>query len=142
MSEESTTPDLAERWRRSFTAFNNGDIDSALSLWGPDPVWDLSPMGLGVYDGLAAVRDFWEDWIGAYDEWEAKAEEILDLGSGVTFAVVLQRGRPIGSSGDVRLRYAAVASWAHGRIVRITNYGDIDEARAAAERLAEDGMQD
>jgi hypothetical protein len=46
-----------------------------------------------------------------------------------------QTGRPARSSGDVRLRYAAVATWVDGVAVRITNYGDIDEARAAAERL-------
>ena len=137
-SEESTTPDLVERWRCSFTAFNRGDIDAALNLWGRDPVWDLSPMGLGVYEGLATIRVFWEDWVGAYEEWKAEPEEILDLGNGVTLAVVVQTGRPAGSSGDVGLRYAAVAVWVDGAIVRITNYTDIDEARAAAERLAEE----
>jgi hypothetical protein len=94
-------------------------------------------MGLGMYEGLPAIRDFWEDWVGAYEEWGAEPEEILDLGSGVTLAVVIQKGRPAGSSGDVHLRYAAVAVWVDGLIVRITNYGEIDEARAAAERLAE-----
>jgi ketosteroid isomerase-like protein len=137
MREESTTSELVERWRRSFSAFNSGDVDAALSLWGPDPVWDLSPMGLGVYEGLPAIRDFWEDWVDAYEEWKAEAEEMLDLGNGVTLAVVIQKGRPVGSSGDVGLRYAAVGVWAEDVIVRITNYGDIDEARAAAERLAD-----
>jgi ketosteroid isomerase-like protein len=138
MPEESTTPDLVERWRGSFVAFNGGDIDAALSLWGPDPVWDLSPMGLGVYDGLAAIRNFWEDWVSAYDEWEAKAEEMLEVGDGVTLAVVIQVGRPTGSRSEVRLRYAAVAMWVDGAIARITNYSDIDEGRAAAERVAEE----
>jgi hypothetical protein len=50
--------------------------------------------------------------------------------------VIIQKGRPAGSGGEVRLRYGAVAVWLDGAIVRITNYGDIDEARAAAERLA------
>jgi hypothetical protein len=63
MSENSTTPGPVERWRRSFTAFSNGDTDAAMSLWGADRVWDLSPMGLGVYGGLAAILDFWQDWV-------------------------------------------------------------------------------
>ena len=138
MAEESTTPDLLERWRESFTAFDAGDIDPALRLWGTDPVWDLSPMGLGVYEGLAAIRDMWEDWVGSYEDWEAKPTEMLDLGNGVTLAVVTQTGRPAGSSGEVRLRYAAVAVWVDSAAMRITNYGDIDEARAAAERLAKE----
>jgi hypothetical protein len=51
--------------------------------------------------------------------------------------VFLQNARPAGSNGHVRLRYAAVSVWREGVIVRTTNYSDIDEARAAAERLAE-----
>jgi hypothetical protein len=39
---------------------------------------------------------------------------------------------------DVRLRYAVVGVWVEGLVVRLTNYGNIDEGRAAAERLAEE----
>jgi len=67
-----------------------------------------------------------------------EAEETLDLGQGVGFRVLIQKGRPIGSSGEVQLRYAAVGVWDDGKLARITNYSDIDEARAAAERLAEE----
>jgi hypothetical protein len=67
-----------------------------------------------------------------------EAEEIIDFGHGVTFAVILQKGRPVGSGGEVQLRYAATSLWAHGRMTMTTNYRDIDEARAAAERLAEE----
>jgi len=88
-------------------------------------------MGLGVYKGLAATRGFFEDWLGNYDEFQVDVEEILDLGSGVTLAVIVQQGRPAGSDGEVQLRYAAVAVWADGLIERVTNCGDQDEARAA-----------
>ena len=39
------------------------------------------------------------------------------------------------------MRYASVNSGVHGLFERITNYSDIDEARAAAERLAEGRAQ-
>jgi ketosteroid isomerase-like protein len=97
----------------------------------------MSPIGLGVCEGLAAIRGFWEDWAATYEEWKAEPEEIFDLGGGVTLAVVIQKGRFAGSSGDVRTRYASVAVWAQGLIASTTNYGDPDDARAAAERLAE-----
>jgi ketosteroid isomerase-like protein len=74
----------------------------------------------------------------SYTDMEWNAEEIRDLGNAVTFAVILQRGRVVGSSGFVQLRYASVAVWRDGLIVRNTTYTDIDEARAAAERLAEE----
>ena len=54
----------------------------------------------------------------------------------VTLGVLDQRGRLVGSSGEIELRYAAVTEWEDGKIARITNYTDIDEARATAERLA------
>jgi hypothetical protein len=52
--------------------------------------------------------------------------------------VIVQKGRVAGSSGSVQLRYGAVTEWVDGLIVRNTTYTDIDEARAAAERLAEE----
>jgi ketosteroid isomerase-like protein len=138
MPEESMTPDLVDRWRDGFNAINSGDVHAAMSIWGPNPVWDMSPIGLGVYEGASAIRGFWEDWVGTYEDWQAEPEEMVDLGSGVTLAVVLQKGRVAGSSGDIRLRYASVAVWAGALIVLITSYSDVKEARAAAERLAEE----
>ena len=69
-----------------------------------------------------------------------EAEEILDLGNGVTFTVVVLKGSPTGG-GQVRLRYAAVTEWVEGKVVRDTNYTDIDKARVAAEQLAEERGQ-
>jgi ketosteroid isomerase-like protein len=108
------------------------------AFYAPDGVWDMSPMGMGAFEGRAAARGFLEDWFASYEEYELEAEEILDLGNGVGFRVLNQKGRPVGSSGEVELRYAAVAVWEDGKIVRMTNYNDIDEGRAAAERLAEE----
>jgi hypothetical protein len=65
-------------------------------------------------------------------------EEFRDLGDGVTFGVLFQRGRPAGSSGFVELRAAMVATWTDRLIERVTVYANPDEARAAAERLAEE----
>ena len=138
MSEESTTPDLVELVRRAYEASSRRELDAMMSFYGPDSVWDVAPLGLGVYDGAAAIRAFFEDWMGTFEEFEIEAEEIVDLGGGVTLAVVLQSGRPIDSDGHVRWRFAAVTKWVGGVAARTTNYTDIDEARAAAERLAEE----
>jgi ketosteroid isomerase-like protein len=136
MPEEPTTPDLVDRYRRSIEAANRGDFDAVMSLWGTYPVWDTSPAGMGTFEGPAAVRGFFEDWVSAYEEYEIEAEEIADLGNGVTYAILLQRGRPAGSNGEVRVRSATVGLWVNGLLTRVTNYPDIDAARADAERLA------
>jgi ketosteroid isomerase-like protein len=137
MSEDSTTPDLVELSRRLSEAANRRDFDAVMSFWSPDSVWEALP-GLGTYEGLAAIRGFFEDWLSAYEEFEIEPEEVLELGNGVMLSVLPQNARLAGSSGRVRLRYAAVSVWVEGMIVLTTNYLDIDEARAAAERLAED----
>jgi ketosteroid isomerase-like protein len=138
MPEESTTPDLVERQKRLTEAASRGDLDVLMAFYAPDAVYDMSPMGMGTFEGLAAVRGFLEDWLASYEEYEVEAEEALDLGNGVGFRVLIQKGRPAGSSGEVQLRYAAVSVFEDGEFARVTNYGDIDEARAAAERLAEE----
>jgi hypothetical protein len=56
----------------------------------------------------------------------------------VTFAVFLQKGRPVGSVGQVTIHYAAVVLWTRGLIERVTIYLDIGQARAATERLAKE----
>jgi ketosteroid isomerase-like protein len=138
MSQESTTPDLVERARRSLEAISGGDLDTALSEFGPDSVWDDSAIGLGTREGLAAIREHTEVWIGSYEEFEIVPQEIHDLGNGVLFVVALQKGRPVGAVGEVQLRYASVTVWVEGVIERFTTYTDIDQARAAAKRLAQE----
>jgi ketosteroid isomerase-like protein len=142
MPEESTTPDLVELGSRFREAANRRDLDAMLGFFAPDAVWETMAAGLGTtFAGVAAIRRFFEDWWGSYDELWIEREEGLDLGNGVVFSVLIQRGRPIGSSGHVQLRWGSVGVWVGGLIVRITNYPDIEEARSAAERLAEERAQ-
>ena len=90
--------------------------------------------------GRAAIRGFLEDWIGAYEEVEWVPEELVDLGNGVVFAVVSQNGRPVGAAGYLHQREGWIYVWVDGLIASQTFYPEahIDEARAAAERLAEE----
>ena len=138
MPEESTTPDLVERSRNAIEAAGRRDFESAVSFYAPDSVWDVSAMGMGVYEGVAAIRRELEQWINAYQQFEIEVEEVRDLGNGVILSVTHQAGRPLGSSGYLEMRFASVTVWRDGLIARVTPYPDIHEARAAAERLAEE----
>jgi len=142
MPEESTTPDLGLLWQRVIDAGNARDIEAALSLFAPDSVFDTSSIGLGSFTGRAAIRGLFEDWWSAFEEYEQRAEDIRALGNGVTFSIVVMRGRPPQSSAWVEQRYAAFATWTNGLIERTTNSFDIDQARAAAERRAEERGRD
>ena len=87
-------------------------------------------------EGRAAIRRFLEDWFRAWEELDFELEEVSDLGGGVVFAVVIQDGRPVGGDGRVRQREGWVYLWVGGSIARLTT-SEVDQARAAAERLAE-----
>jgi ketosteroid isomerase-like protein len=137
MSHEHTTSTALEQARRSFEAADSGDYDWMISFYGPDSVFDMSPWGLGTHKGLVAIRAFFKDWIGAFEEFEMKLEELEDLGNGVVFAVANQRARSAGSTNALRLRHAAVSVWEDGVAMLVVNYADIEAARAIATALAE-----
>jgi ketosteroid isomerase-like protein len=104
MPEESTSPDSVELVRDHLAAANSRDFDVMVSFHALDGVWDMSPMGLGVYEGRAAIREFFEDWFDSYEEWAMETETLLDLGNGVVYGVQEQKGRVAGSSGAVHFR--------------------------------------
>jgi ketosteroid isomerase-like protein len=95
-------------------------------------------LGIGTYRGIGAIRGSLEEWFSLSEDAAAEIEENVDLGNGVVLAVVRQRSRPVGSSSYVEFRFASVTEWNGSVISRVTPYTDIDEARAAAERLAEE----
>jgi ketosteroid isomerase-like protein len=139
MHEKSTTPDLVELTRRQLEAANRGDLDAFMSVFAPDGVYDASSHGLGVYEGLVAIRGLIGGWWSTFEDLQLTLEELLDLGNGVAFMVLRHDARPAGSAGYVKTRQAYVFILVAGMVVRTTVYTDvdIDEGRAAAERLAE-----
>ena len=138
MSKESTTPDLVERWQGAAEAYARHDLHTTMRSYAPDAVWDGSSAGVPIFEGAAAIRSFLEDWLSAYEENEYKQEEAQDLGNGVLFVVATLGGRPAGSAGRVQERWSYTVTWAEGMIARVVVRADIENARTAAERLAED----
>jgi ketosteroid isomerase-like protein len=134
--EESTTHDLAERMKRSVEAFNAGDFDLAASFYAPDALF--YPRAVGVLEGREAIRSFFEDWHGMYEEFTFELEEFRDLGSGVLFSVVRQGGRLADTAAWIHDRFALVFTGADGLIETEMNFTDAEEARAAAEKLAQE----
>jgi ketosteroid isomerase-like protein len=139
MAEESTTPDLVELNRRAIESGARRDWDAAMASYGPDSVWDTSPLGMGIYRGVATIRSNMEEWYDLHEEAEVEIEENTDLGNGVVFAVVRQRARPVGSSAYVDFHFASITEWTGSVIARVTPYTVIDEARAPPNALPRNG---
>jgi len=137
MDEKPTTPDPVELTRRAFAAADAGDIPAVLSFLGSDSLWDVSRWSFGTYQGPTAIGRFLGDWISSFAEYRRELVEILDVGNGVVYGVTVTHGRPLGRSDQIQLRGAAVCTWAEGVLSQITFFRDPDEARTAAEALAE-----
>jgi ketosteroid isomerase-like protein len=137
VSEESTTPDLIELTRGYYEIMDRDwDIEAVMSFWSPDAVFDVSATGLGTYEGAAAIRELIEGWWATWEEHHHYVEEIRDVGRGVVLVGLREDGRLMGSNAQVEQRAARVNVWVREKIVRSVAYADLDEARAAAERLA------
>jgi ketosteroid isomerase-like protein len=134
MSQESTTPDPVETIRRTFEDFNRGDLDAALAVWAPTGVWRGT---VDDAEGAAAIRDLWVSYRSAFEELQVVADDVVELGDGVVLADTHHVGRLIGG-GSLSDRRAFVYEFVDGRVVRARDFTDIDDARAAAERLAEE----
>jgi ketosteroid isomerase-like protein len=137
MPEESTTPDLVEVVTGLFEAADRRDWDAVVSHYAPDASWETDG---GIFDaaGASGVRGLWEDWAATFEDWTIKVETVVDLGNGIVYAVYHQGGRPAGSTSVVTERATLIYEWVDGMIARVIGRQDIDEARAIAERLAEE----
>jgi hypothetical protein len=118
-------------------------VDTFSAFYAPDVVWES--VGLGTtFKGLEASREFLEDWMARFEDYEIEIEEILDLGGGVVFVKSAHAGRPIGSPAHVRLPREVLVNvfvWERGLITHVVSSGDTPPARAAAERLAQERAQ-
>jgi hypothetical protein len=150
MPDESTTPDLVGLTRRMFevpggsTWSQQAVVDTFTAFFAPDVVWES--VGLGTtFRGLEASREFLGDWMARFGDYEIDIEEIVDLGNGVVFVKSGHAGRPIGSPTHVRLPREVlvnVFAWERALITHVVSSGDTPEARAGAERLAEERQRE
>jgi len=136
--DESATPDLVQLTRQAIEAAGRRDFGAAMSRYAEDSVCDMSPIGAGTYHGADTIRREMEAWTGTFEDFEIEIDEIQDIGNGVILSLTRQSGRPAGGSGDVHMPVIGVTQWSAGNIARAIFFMDVDEARAAAERLAKE----
>jgi ketosteroid isomerase-like protein len=141
MSEESTTPDPLECVQRFSDAWNRRDVDAFLSLLAPDVVyrpittWPEPQERRGRDD----VRSFFIDdsqdaWT---DDFTSKPEAIRMHGDAV-IALLRFTGHARASGVEIGGGVFQVYRFRHGQIAQIEDFTDLAEARASAERLAEE----
>jgi len=134
MSEESTTPDLVECVRSMFEAAEREDFDAVLDFYVAQAVWRGT---VDDAEGVPAIRELWVSYFSAFEELRLILDDVVDFGKGVILAAQRHVGRLVGGVALAERR-AFVYVFVDGRVVWVRDYADIDEGRAAAERLAEE----
>lgn len=109
-----------------------------MSDYSPDAVVDVSGWGIGVFEGRPAITSAFEDWQSSYVDDLLTVEEVLGLDHGVVFTVYSEDARLVGSGGPVQRRVDWIRVIVEGLIARTCHYRDLDEGRAATERLAQE----
>ena len=95
------------------------------AVWMAEPNWEREALA-----GSDAIRAFLEDWFTTLSG--------LEVGEGAVMTISTFLGHLPASSEPHRQHHGHVFEFRDGVIVRWTAYTDIDEARAAAERLAKE----
>jgi ketosteroid isomerase-like protein len=105
-------------------------------LLAPDFVWDLRSWpvwtGQSEFHGPDGFREFFAEWIDAYEEWTQEFESFIDAGDSQVVVTTVQRGRLRGSDSWVDLRAAFLYTVADGLISRIEVYESPEQALEAA----------
>ena len=131
MSEENV-----EAFRRVLEAYNRRDIDAFLEAF--DPTVEIHPLTLAmfgregtVYRGHEGIRQFVRDVEEVLPGIRAEPLEIRDLGERIVANGRLHaRGRASGA--DVESPIGWLVEFRAGRVIRMTDYLDPNEALEAA----------
>lgn len=139
MSQENV-----ERLRGAFEDFLAGKSEFGADLLDPGIEWDSSELSVldisGVYRGIPSVRQFWREWLAA---WETVQFEYQMVDAGDSVVVLIDqwmRGRSTGI--DVPLgKYAQVYTFRDGVVVHWKVYTSQSEALEAVGLSEQDAQR-
>jgi ketosteroid isomerase-like protein len=87
-----------------------------------------------VYRGHEGVRRYFEDWVGAWDEYRVEPEEVIDTAADRVVVICRHGGRGKGSGVAIEQRVADVFTFRDGLAVRVQTVWDPADALAQVAR--------
>jgi ketosteroid isomerase-like protein len=117
---------------QAFEQFASGDFRSATRFYDPAVEWiehRLVP-GAGEFGGLDDVRSGFRGWLSSWDRYRLELLELSEHGDRY-FAAVRGSGRGVSSGVPAEDLFFQVWTFRDGRVVRIENFAERDEALAA-----------
>lgn len=126
-------PDNVELVRRSYEAWNNGDLESFIEFLDPDVEIDLRERVLnpGTYQGVDGFRRWARELDEVWSDWKMEPEEILE-GPKAVFIEVRAHGRGRGSGVEIDQLGYNVTAVRNGKAVRVAFFYDRGKALRAA----------
>ena len=109
--------------RRSYGAWNRGDLDTFLQTFDPDVELHLPEGGLniGTRRGRQAIRKLLEGFLEVWDDLRVEPERFFEKGDQIVVFVRI-RGRGKGSGVEVETYPAHLATVRAGKVVRLVIY--------------------
>ena len=110
------------------------DPEVMYGMLGDDVEWEIGDLGLpgpSTRRGPDGVREFFRDWVGAFESWGYEAEELVDAGDAIVVQLH-QWGRGKGSGATVENRFWQVWTVRDGKVVRATHHAEKTQALEAA----------
>jgi ketosteroid isomerase-like protein len=122
--------------RGIFDAGLRRDSATALGLYDPEVVWDVSRLegadfGEGVFHGHDGLRTWFRAWYSAWENTQNELERLIDAGDHV-ISVHVQRGRGRASGIAIDVEQYAVWTIRAGRVIRVVWFLTREEALEAA----------
>ena len=120
--------------RRSYEAFQRGDIDTALDRLTSDFVLiDPTRVDTIEYHGRAGFDTWLMEWLSTWEDWRFVAEDFIDAEPEVVM-LCRQWGRGRGSGIEVEQPFAMVWTFRGGAIIRMRYFDHWNEALEAVGR--------
>jgi len=123
--------------RKSFDAWNRGDIESFVALYHSDCEWGFTHFDgwpeEGTYAGHSGLRRLFEQWLSAWEDFHVEAEEVGPVGDDRVLMQARTFSRGKGSGAYVESPpFWQLCTLREGKLLRVVNYTDRAEALEAA----------
>jgi ketosteroid isomerase-like protein len=127
--------DLATIFRRGMEAYSRGDYEAAVVGFDPAIEWSVHASvapDATTYHGHEGVKRFWGTWAEAISGIALEIEECRCVGQNRVVAITRAHGAGAGSGAPVVSgRFAQIADFRGGRVVRARLYGNVAQALEA-----------
>jgi ketosteroid isomerase-like protein len=130
----------ADVLRRQFEMLGRGGLEAAAEFWDPHIEWravEGAADDVGVIEGHAALRRYYQDWIDTFTDLRAQVIEVIFEGDELVVAAIRNSGRARESEARIEGSYYVLCTIREELIVSGREY---DSRQAAIAALAQFGQ--